>query len=49
MEYQIVLGDMVDLQERVNTLIRLGWRPIGGIATSGQGRILFYQAMVRES
>jgi hypothetical protein len=48
MEYQIVKGSEEKLhvfERRMNSFIRDGWEPIGGIACVGKG--LYRQAMIR--
>jgi len=52
MEY-IILDDFeIDsLQEKVNSYIKEGWRPLGGVSTAPQkdGFIEYIQGMIKES
>ena len=54
MEYTVIYGrgdggvqrGMADISTKVNTMIKEGWEPIGGIASNHS--YFFWQAMVRK-
>jgi hypothetical protein len=49
MEYDVVTDDSIlDFIEKVNGKIADGWKPIGGVSTSGQYSSGYCQAMIWE-
>ena len=43
-------GEMKGLIKKVNTLIMLGWLPLGGVSVcGGYGHAHFHQAMTKEA
>ena len=50
MKYQVVRsGCMTRLEEKVNSRLKKGWKPIGGVSVcGGYGHAHFHQAMIKE-
>ena len=52
MEYTVVSVVEIDfLVNRVNDFIKRGWKPLGGVSVTKQGRgelLVYHQAMVKE-
>jgi len=47
MEYAILYAsNFLDLRDRVNSYIRRGWEPLGGVCANGKGA--FFQAMIKK-
>lgn len=49
-------SEFLHLEERVSDMLKLGWKPIGGVSVtavptgySGGGRYTYLQAMIREA
>ena len=53
MQYKVVFAENTgtELAKKVQTQIKMGWKPIGGVAVvadQGTGVLRFYQAMIKE-
>jgi len=50
-QYQIVYGrTMTELMQYVNTQMKLGWKPQGGVSVAEAGQLHngYYQAMIKK-
>ena len=50
MKYQVIMNsNIIDLIDKVNSFISMGWKPLGGIAFDITGNTTYLQAMVKEN
>lgn len=46
MKYEVIYGrDIQELEKEVNEKLRIGWKPLGGVAVTDGGLV---QAMIRD-